>query len=148
MRVVVQRVKQASVTIDNEVFNEVKEGFLLLVGITEGDNEEIATKVANTVIDLRIFEEEQGKMNKSIEDIGGSVLSISQFTLYADVKKGRRPSFVKAARPEVANPLYEYFNEKIRARGIACKPGVFGADMKVELLNDGPVTIIVDSEEL
>ncbi|MCF0114945.1 MAG: D-tyrosyl-tRNA(Tyr) deacylase [Erysipelotrichaceae bacterium] len=148
MRVVVQRVKQASVTIDNEVFNEVKEGFLLLVGITEGDNEEIATKVANKVIDLRIFEDEQGKMNKSIEDIGGSVLSISQFTLYADVKKGRRPSFVKAARPEVANPLYEYFNEKIRARGIACKPGVFGADMKVELLNDGPVTIIVDSEEL
>lgn len=148
MRVVVQRVKHASVTIDGELFNAVENGFLLLVGVTDSDDEAIASKVANKVVDLRIFEDEQGKMNKSIEDIGGSILSISQFTLYADVKKGRRPSFVKAARPEKANPLYEYFNDRIRERGIVCKPGVFGADMKVDLLNDGPVTIIVDSEDL
>ncbi|MCF0109929.1 MAG: D-tyrosyl-tRNA(Tyr) deacylase [Erysipelotrichaceae bacterium] len=148
MRVVVQRVKYASVTIDGKLFNEVGPGYMCLVGITDSDDEQIAAKVANKVVDLRIFEDDQGKMNRSIEDIGGSILSISQFTLYADVKKGRRPSFVKAARPETANPLYEYFNEKIRERGIACKPGVFGADMKVELLNDGPVTIIIDSEDM
>lgn len=148
MRIVLQRVKEASVTIDGQFYNEIEGGYLLLVGITEGDSEEIAEKMAAKVHDLRIFEDENGKMNLAIEQIGGQVLSISQFTLYANCKKGRRPSFDQAARPELASPLYDYFNEALRRQGLVVKPGIFGAEMKVRLLNDGPVTLILDSSEL
>lgn len=148
MKVVLQRVKHASVTIENEVHGKINHGFLLLVGITDGDTETEAKKLADKVVDLRIFEDEHGKMNLGIEQVHGDILSISQFTLYADCKKGRRPSFTKAARPEISNPLYERFNDFLRERGMHVETGIFGADMKVELLNDGPVTIILDSNEL
>ena len=148
MRVVLQRVTEASVTIDGSLYNEIKNGYMLLVGVTEGDNEEIASKMAAKIHDLRIFEDENGKMNLSIDQVAGEILSISQFTLYANCRKGRRPSFDKAARPALASPLYDYFNDQLRALGLTVKTGVFGADMKVRLLNDGPVTIIMDSQEL
>lgn len=148
MRIVLQRVKEASVAIDGQLYNEIEGGYLLLVGITEGDTEETAEKMATKVHDLRIFEDENGKMNLAIEQIGGQVLSISQFTLYANCRKGRRPSFDQAARPELASPLYDHFNEALRRQGLVVKPGIFGAEMKVRLLNDGPVTLILDSSEL
>lgn len=147
MRVVVQRVKHASVTIDNQVFNSIEKGFLLLVGITDDDTEEVVDKIANKVVDLRIFDDSDGKMNLGIEEVSGEILSISQFTLYGDCKKGRRPSFIKAARPEIANPLYERFNE-VMAKRVAVKPGVFGAEMLIDLCNDGPITMILDSKEM
>lgn len=148
MKVVLQRVKHASVTIDGVVHGKINQGYLLLVGITDGDTETEAKKIADKVVDLRIFEDENGKMNLGIEQVQGDILSISQFTLYADCKKGRRPSFTKAARPEISNPLYEKFNDFLRDRGMHVETGIFGADMKVELLNDGPVTIVLDSAEL
>ena len=148
MKVVLQRVKHASVTIENEVHGKINHGFLLLVGITDGDTETEAKKLADKVVDLRFFEDVHGKMNLGIEQVHGDILSISQFTLYADCKKGRRPSFTKAARPEISNPLCERFNDFLRERGMHVETGIFGADMKVELLNDGPVTIILDSNEL
>lgn len=148
MRIVLQRVKEASVAIDGQLYNEIEGGYLLLVGITEGDTEETAEKMAAKVHDLRIFEDENGKMNLAIEQIGGQVLSISQFTLYANCRKGRRPSFDQAARPELASPLYDHFNEALRRQRLVVKPGIFGAEMKVRLLNDGPVTLILDSSEL
>lgn len=148
MRVVIQRVKQASVTVEGALVSEISQGFLLLVGITHEDTPEIAAKVADKVAHLRVFTDEQDKMNLSLQDVQGELLSISQFTLYADCKKGRRPSFDKAARPEMAKPLYEQFNAMLESYGLSVKTGIFGADMKVELLNDGPVTIILDSNEL
>lgn len=148
MRVILQRVKEASVTVENKLINEIKTGYLLLVGITDSDDEVITERIAKKIHDLRIFEDENGKMNLSIDQIGGSVLSISQFTLFADCKKGRRPSFDQAARPEKANPLYEHFNEQLRQTGLVVKPGIFGAEMKVLLWNDGPVTLILDSDSL
>ncbi len=148
MKVVLQRVKHASVTIDGVVHGKINQGYLLLVGITDGDTETEAKKIADKVVDLRIFEDENGKMNLGIEQVQGDILSISQFTLYADCRKGRRPSFTKAARPEISNPLYEKFNDFLRDRGMRVETGIFGADMKVELLNDGPVTIVLDSAEL
>ena len=148
MRVVLQRVTEASVTIDGSLYNEIKNGYLLLVGVTEGDNEQTAQKMAAKIHDLRIFEDENGKMNLSIDQVAGEILSISQFTLYANCRKGRRPSFDKAARPELASPLYDYFNDQLRSLGLTVRTGIFGADMKVRLLNDGPVTIIMDSQEL
>ncbi len=148
MKVVLQRVKHASVTIDGQVHGKINQGYLLLVGITDGDSETEAKKLADKVVDLRIFEDENGKMNLGIEQVQGDILSISQFTLYADCKKGRRPSFTKAARPEISNPLYERFNDFLRDRGMRVETGIFGAEMKVELLNDGPVTIVLDSNEL
>ena len=147
MRVVLQRVKHASVTIDGNVYGSIQEGFLALVGITHDDTLQIVEKVAKKCSELRVFEDEEGKMNKGLKDIDGDILSISQFTLYADCKKGRRPSFVEAARPELANPLYEAFNDALRSYGFKVPTGQFGADMKVELLNDGPVTIIIDSAQ-
>lgn len=147
MRVIVQRVKEASVTINGSVYNSIGKGYLLLVGITHDDNEEIVRKVAKKVVDLRIFEDENDKMNLGIQDVNGSILSISQFTLYASVKKGRRPSFTDAARPDAASSLYDKFNE-ILNESVECKTGIFQTDMKVSLINDGPVTIIVDSKEL
>ena len=148
MKVVLQRVKHASVTIDGNVYGKINQGYLLLVGITDGDTETEAKKLADKIVDLRIFEDENGKMNLGIEQVNGAILSISQFTLYADCKKGRRPSFTKAARPEISNPLYETFNGFLKDRGMHVETGIFGADMKVELLNDGPVTIVLDSNEL
>lgn len=148
MRVIVQRVKYASVTVEGKLISAIDQGFLLLVGITPGDTEKEAEKIADKIAHLRIFTDENDKMNLSLLDVGGKVLSISQFTLYADVRKGRRPSFDKAARPETAKPLYEHFNQLLKGYGLEVGAGIFGADMKVELLNDGPVTIIVDSAEL
>lgn len=147
MRVVLQRVKSASVTIDGTVKGSIEQGFLALVGITQTDTEEIAAKMAKKCAELRVFEDEQGKMNLSLHDIHGKILSISQFTLYADCKRGRRPGFEKAAKPEISQPLYAYFNEQLVLHDIEIETGVFGADMKVNLLNDGPVTIILDSAD-
>lgn len=146
MKVIVQRVLNASVKVDNKVVSEINNGFLLLVGISEEDDKNIVEKVANKICKLRIFEDNQGKMNLDINSVNGEILSISQFTLYGDVKKGNRPSFSKAGRPEFANELYKYFNDCIRNNGINCKEGIFQAYMKVSLINDGPVTIIVDSD--
>ena len=149
MRVVLQRVSKASVKVDGAITGEIEQGFLLLVGITPGDDELIVRKLARKCAELRIFEDENGKLNKGLKDVQGSILSISQFTLYADCKKGRRPGFDKAAKGDVAEPLYELFNKILREEyELKVETGIFGADMKVELLNDGPVTIILDSEEL
>lgn len=148
MRVIIQRVKHASVTIDNSVHGEIKTGFLLLVGIRQNDDSSIVKKLAKKCAEMRIFEDEQGKMNRGLQDVNGEILSISQFTLYADCKKGRRPGFEEAAKGAYAQPLYDAFNEELRTYGIEVKTGIFGADMKVELLNDGPVTILLDSDHL
>ena len=148
MRVVLQRVKEASVTIDGNVHGQIQQGYMALVGICEEDNQEIVAKLAKKTAELRVFSDADDKMNLGIQDVNGAILSISQFTLYADCKKGRRPSFVKAAKPDIANPLYEYFNDCIRGYGIHVETGIFGADMKVSLINDGPVTIIFDSNEM
>ncbi len=148
MRVVLQRVKYASCTIDGVVTGKIDQGLMLLVGICNSDTKEILEKVAKKCVELRIFEDENGKMNLGLKDIQGKILSISQFTLYADCKKGRRPGFTNAARPEMASPMYDQFNEILRSYDVQVETGVFGADMKIELLNDGPVTIILDSEEL
>jgi D-tyrosyl-tRNA(Tyr) deacylase len=148
MRVVLQRVKEASVTIDGKIHGQIQQGYMALVGICEEDNQEIVAKLAKKTAELRVFSDADDKMNLGIQDVNGAILSISQFTLYADCKKGRRPSFVKAAKPDIANPLYEYFNDCIRGYGIHVETGIFGADMKVSLINDGPVTIILDSNEM
>ena len=144
MRALVQRVKKGSVSIDGKVHGAIDQGLVILLGITHEDTEKDADFVADKCVDLRIFEDENGKMNKSLEDINGSILLISQFTLYAATRKGRRPSFDAAARPEVAEPLYEYFIQKLRSRGIKVETGVFGAYMQVEIHNDGPVTMMVE----
>ncbi len=147
MRVLLQRVRHASVTIDGMIHGKIDQGFLVLVGITHEDDASIVEKLAKKTAELRVFEDESGKMNLSLADIQGKILSISQFTLYADCKKGRRPGFEKAAKPIQAEPLYNYYNECLRSYGISVETGIFGADMKVELLNDGPVTILFDSAE-
>lgn len=145
MRVIVQRVSHASVRIDGAIVGEIGRGFLLLVGITHTDTKADADYLAKKVAQLRIFEDEAGKMNRALQDIGGAVLSVSQFTLYGDCAHGNRPSFVDAARPEQALPLYDYFNRQLReAYGLRVETGHFGADMKVELINDGPVTILLE----
>ena len=147
MRVVVQRSKHSKVTIDGKVNGEIDHGYVVLVGFTEGDNEAIIDKMVNKIVNLRIFEDDQGKINLSILDVNGSILSISQFTLYANCKEGRRPSFTEALNPTEATKLYDIFNEKLREYVIV-ETGIFGADMKVEIYNDGPVTIVLDSNEL
>ncbi len=147
MRVVLQRVQYAKVTIAKETQGEIGQGFLALVGITNSDDEAMAARMAKKTAELRVFEDDQGKMNHSLSDIQGKILSVSQFTLYADCRRGRRPGFEAAAKPDQALPLYECFNEQLREHGITVETGIFGADMKVELLNDGPVTIILDSAE-
>lgn len=148
MKVVVQRVSESSVTIDGCVQGSIQKGFMVLVGFCPDDTKEIVDKMVDKVIGLRVFEDENEKMNLSLQDVNGSILSISQFTLYADCKKGRRPSFINAAKPDLAIPLYGYFNEKIREHGVHLQTGIFGADMKVALVNDGPVTILLDSQEI
>ena len=144
MKLVVQRVKRASVTVEGKIVGKIDDGLLVLIGITHDDTKENAEHLAKKVGDLRIFNDENGKMNLSVKDVKGKILVVSQFTLYGDARKGNRPSFSDAARPEQANELYEYFKEKCKETGIEVQSGEFGADMKVELLNDGPVTIIME----
>ena len=146
MKIVIQRVSEASVKVNNKTTGEISKGLLLLVGVEEEDNQEDADWLAKKVLDLRIFSDEEGKMNLSVKDINGEILCVSQFTLLADYKKGNRPSFIKAAKPEKAVPLFEYFKDLIKKSGLKTKSGIFGADMKVSLLNDGPVTIVMDSK--
>lgn len=146
MRVVLQRVAHASVTVEEKVIGKIQRGFLLLVGITHDDAMEDMEYLIRKIVQMRIFEDEEGKLNRSIQDIGGEILSVSQFTLYADTKKGNRPSFSKAAPGDVALEMFEQFNGLLRDTGIPVETGQFGADMKVELLNDGPVTILLDSK--
>jgi D-tyrosyl-tRNA(Tyr) deacylase len=137
------------VRIEGQVVGRIGKGFMLLVGITDGDTRAEADLLAKKVAQMRVFEDADGKMNLALKDVGGSVLSISQFTLYADCKKGNRPSFIRAARPEMAEPLYDYFNNVLRSEyGLQVETGRFGADMKVVFVNDGPVTILLDSAEL
>lgn len=148
MRAVIQRVKHASCTIDGVVSGAIEQGFCIFVGFCDQDTESVMDKMIHKIINLRVFEDEKGLMNRSLFQIGGKILLISQFTLYADCKKGNRPSFIKAAKPMIASPMYEKMIEKMRATGTVVETGVFGADMKIDLLNDGPVTIWLDSEEL
>ena len=147
MRAVVQRVASSRVTVDERVTGEVKKGLLVLLGVTHDDTSKDVDYMVDKVTNLRIFEYENDKMNLSLKDIGGEVMAVSQFTLYGDARKGRRPSFSDAARPDVANPLYEEFVEKLRAQGITVGTGEFGAHMMVELTNDGPVTILLESKK-
>lgn len=147
MKVVVQRVSQAQVNVDSTLIGQTRQGYLLLVGIEQQDSEEDCVKAAEKIAKLRIFEDEDDKMNLSIQDIGGSVLSVSQFTLAADIHKGNRPSFTGAMRPELANSLFERFNEILRNLGLTVETGSFGAHMHVSLVNDGPVTILLETKE-
>ena len=148
MKAVLQRSKYSKVTISDKINGQIKEGLVILVGFTQGDDEHIVDKMIEKIINLRIFEDENGLMNKSLIDVNGEILNISQFTLYADASKGRRPSFVKALNPGDAQKLYQYMNEKLKEKNIKVETGIFGADMKVEIYNDGPVTIVLDSSEL
>jgi D-tyrosyl-tRNA(Tyr) deacylase len=145
MRVVIQRCKQASVTVNEEIVGQIGKGLMVLVGVTHNDTIEDAKYLAGKVAGIRIFEDEQGKMNLGLQEIGGQVLSVSQFTLYGDCRKGKRPGFSDAARPEVATPVYEAFNSALRELGLTVETGIFGADMDVALTNWGPVTLIIDS---
>lgn len=147
MKVVIQRCKNASVSINDKVYSKIDKGYLLLVGFSEDDNYEIVKKVAQKIVNLRIFEDDNEKMNLDIKDVNGSILSVSQFTLYAKLD-GRRPSFSKAMKYNEATKLYDKFNLELKKYNINVETGVFGEDMKVNLLNDGPVTIIIDSEDL
>ena len=148
MRLVVQKVSQSSVKIEGEIVGAIDKGYMVLVGITNGDDELLVEKMVDKLVNLRIFEDENDKLNLSLLDVGGSVLSISQFTLYANCKKGRRPSFIDAAKPDISSPLYDFFNKNLEEKGINVERGVFVAMMEVSLINDGPVTIILDSNEL
>lgn len=145
MRVVVQRCKQASVTVNEEIVGQIGKGLMVLVGVIHQDTVEDAKYLAGKVAGIRIFEDENGKMNLGLQEIGGQVLSVSQFTLYGDCRKGKRPGFSDAARPEVATPVYEAFNSALRELGLVVETGIFGADMDVSLTNWGPVTLIIDS---
>lgn len=147
MRVVLQRVTQGDVQIDGKVVGKIGPGYVALVGFTHTDGEQQIDDLINKIIHLRVFSDEEGAMNRSLLDIGGSILSVSQFTLYASTKKGRRPSFVDAMKPEQATKLYDLFNQKLREQNIPVETGVFVADMKVTLTNDGPVTILLESRE-
>ena len=146
MKIVLQRCSRAEVRIDGKVAGKIGRGFVVLVGITHSDTREDADFLAKKVAGMRVFEDAEGKMNLSLAEVGGQILSISQFTLYGNARKGNRPSFIEAARPEVAEPLYEYFNQVLREQyGLHVETGRFGANMQVDFVNDGPVTIIVDS---
>ncbi len=148
MRALLQRVSKASVTVDGQIVGQIGHGLLILLGVGQGDGEAEIKQVSEKIVHLRIFADNEGKMNRSLLDSGGQALVVSQFTLYADIHKGRRPSFIGAAAPTLAEPLVERFKEAITAHGISVEGGVFGAHMQVELLNDGPVIIWVDSSEL
>ena len=148
MRFVVQRVTHASVTVDGNVIGKIGQGFMVLIGVSDEATKETADKMVKKLLGLRIFEDENGKTNLDIHTVGGSLLLISQFTLYADCKHGNRPSFIKAGKPDMANEMYEYIIAKCREQVETVETGEFGADMKVELLNDGPFTILLDSDQL
>ena len=148
MKFVIQRVKHASVTVDNEVIGKINKGFLVFIGVSSEDTKEIADKLIKKLIGLRIFEDQDGKTNLSLDAVNGELLLVSQFTLYADCKKGYRPSFTNAGSPDMANEMYEYIIDECRKQVPVVETGSFGADMKVELLNDGPFTIILDSRDL
>ena len=146
MRIVIQRVTRASVTVEGEIIGKIGKGFLIFLGVSESDNEQIAERFAEKISKLRIFDDENGKTNLSIKDVDGEALVVSQFTLYADCKKGNRPSFTNAGSPEKAEKLYEYFISLMESKDINTAHGSFGADMKVDILNDGPFTVILDSD--
>ena len=144
MRAIVQRVKQTTLAVNGQVISQIPFGLVVFLGVKKGDSYETALKLANKISNLRVFEDENGKMNKSVKDVGGQILSVSQFTLYGDTTHGNRPSFIEAEAPEIAKPIYEYFSKALSDLGVETKLGVFGADMKIEQLNDGPVTIIYE----
>lgn len=148
MRFVIQRVTHAEVKVDGAVTGKINQGFLVFIGIADTDTKEIADKMMKKMIHMRIFQDENGKTNRSLEDVGGALLLVSQFTLYADCKKGNRPSFTRAGGPDMAEEMYEYIISACKKEISVVETGVFGADMKVELLNDGPFTILLDSDEL
>lgn len=147
MKLVIQRVKKAEVKVDGQTVGKIDEGFLVLIGIKVGDTKEQADYLVKKLCNLRVFSDENGKMNKSLNDVNGKLLIVSQFTLYANCSEGNRPSFIEAARPEEAIPLYEYFCNECMKKNIEVQKGIFGADMKVELLNDGPVTIVMEKKK-
>ncbi len=146
MKVVLQRVSEASVQVDGKIAGEISQGLMLLIGVDENDENADADWLVKKVLDVRIFSDEDGKMNHSVKDIQGEILCVSQFTLISDYKKGNRPSYIKAARPEKAIPLFDYFKDEIKKSGLKTESGIFGADMKVSLVNDGPVTLVLDSK--
>ncbi|MGM0844121.1 MAG: D-aminoacyl-tRNA deacylase [Bacillota bacterium] len=146
MKVVLQRSREASVTAEGKLSGKINSGFVLLVGVTHEDTEKDADWLAEKIVNLRIFEDEEGKMNRSLLDVEGEILSVSQFTLYGDCKKGRRPNFMDAAKPQQAEKIYDYFNEELKNKGIKVETGVFGSMMDVQLTNDGPVTLIIESK--
>lgn len=148
MRFVIQRVKQASVSVDGAVIGQIQKGYLVLIGVSDTDNTEVADKMIRKMIGLRIFEDENGKTNRALKDVDGALLLVSQFTLYADCKKGNRPSFIRSGNPALAEELYHYIIDECQKQIPVVESGSFGADMKVELINDGPFTILLDSEEL
>ena len=148
MRFVIQRVQYASVTVDNNVIGKINNGFMVLIGVENADTKEIADKMVSKLVNMRIFQDENDKMNLSLSDVNGELLLISQFTLYANCKKGNRPSYTEAGKPDMANEMYEYIISKCKESVEVVEKGEFGADMKVELLNDGPVTIILDSKDI
>ena len=146
MRAVVQRVKQTSLRVDGELISEIPFGLTVFLGVKTGDSQAQADYLMKKIANLRIFEDENGKMNLSVKDVGGEVLLVSQFTLYGDTSRGNRPSFIEAARPEIAEPLYEYAIKALSAHGVTVKKGVFGGDMKISQLNDGPITLLLEAE--
>lgn len=148
MKFVIQRVSSADVKVDNEIIGQIGHGFMVLIGVSDTDTKEIADKMVKKLLGLRIFEDQEGKTNLSLDTVGGSLLLISQFTLYANCKKGNRPSFIEAGEPKMAEEMYEYFIEKCRESVEIVERGSFGAEMKVSLVNDGPFTIILDSDKL
>ena len=148
MRFVIQRVTNASVTVEGNITGQIEKGFLVLIGVSDNDTKEVADKMIKKLIGMRIFEDENGKTNLALADVGGSLILVSQFTLYADCKKGNRPSFTKAGKPQMAEEMYEYIITQCKKEVSNVQVGIFGADMKVQLLNDGPFTIILDSEDL
>ncbi len=148
MKFVVQRVTSASCRVENEITGNINKGFLVLIGVSDTDTSEIADKMTKKLLGLRIFEDENGKTNLSLKDVNGELLLISQFTLYADCKKGNRPSFIRAGKPDAAKEMYEYIIQKCKEEIPVVEQGIFGADMKISLLNDGPFTIILDSDEI
>lgn len=148
MRALLQRVSRASVTVDEQIVGQIGQGLLVLLGVGQGDSEAQVKALADKIVQLRIFGDEEGKMNRSLLDIQGEVLVVSQFTLHADMRRGRRPSFINAAPPSIAEPLYERFKAAVASYGLTVASGIFGASMRIELCNEGPVTIWLDSEEL